>query len=197
MRTIIYYLAFSLFLFSSCSSNKSKDNSTANVEKKAQSKDSLAPASDKKNSNSIKQDTVTDGKITFEKYPSGPVSKNKKVKTNKSSNKDALGQLEYALGQGEVKTGKVGFASFYEMIIYGVGSGCSQGVMIDVRDGKVYSLPIDCPACEEGNEELCDFRKDSRLFINNYCLDNKKKTVFYVWDESQKKFNVVQNKTTK
>jgi len=192
MRTTIFFLTLVLFLFSSCNSNKLKEKTPVNEAKKAQAKDSLVSTSDKKNSNIINKATETDGKPTFEKFNSGILATNKKVKINKLSNKDALSQLDYAQEQGLVRTGKVGFASNYEMIIYGVGSGCEQGVMIDVRDGKVYGLPIECPACDEGNDELYEYRKDSRLFINTYCLDGKKKTVYQVWDENEKKFNVLQ-----
>ena len=192
MRTTIIYFSFVLFLLSSCNSNKSRDNSSAKEVKKTQAKDSLISTSDKKTSDSINKATQTEGKPTFDSYKSGILATNKKVEIDKSSNKDALGQLEYATEQGVIQTGKVGFASNYEMIIYGVGSGCEQGIMIDVRNGKVYSLPIECPACDEGNDELYSYRKDSRLFINTFCLDGKKKTVFYVWDENDKKFNVLQ-----
>src|SRR5665647_1164391 len=180
MRTTIIYFSFVLFLFSSCSSNKSRDNSSAKEVKKTQAKDSLVSSSDKKTSDLINKTTRTECKPTFYRYKSGILAMNQKVKIDKSSNKDALGQLEYATEQGVIQTGKVGFASNYEMIIYGVGSGCEQGIMIDVRDGKVYSLPIDCPACDEGNDELYSYRKNSQLFINTFCLDGKKKTVYYI-----------------
>jgi hypothetical protein len=183
MRTTIIYFSFVLFLLSSCNSDKSRDNSSAKEVKKTQAKDSLVYASDKKSSGLINRTTKTEGKPTFDRYKSGILATNKKVKIDKSSNKDALGQLEYAQEQGVAQTGEVRFASNYEMIIYGVGAGC---------EGKVYSLPIDCPACDDGDDELYSYRKDSRLFINTFCLDGKKKTVFYVWDENDKKFNVLQ-----
>jgi len=192
MRTTIIFFSFVLFLFSSCSSDKSRDNSSAKEVKKTQAKDSLVSSRDKKTSDSINKATQTEGKPTFDSYKSGILATNKKVEIDKSSNKDALGQLEYATEQGVIQTGKVGFASNYEMIIYGVGSGCEQGIMIDVRDGKVYSLPIDCPACDESNDELYSYRKNSLLFINTFCLEGKKKTVYYIWNENEKKFNALQ-----
>ena len=130
-------------------------------------------------------------KINFQKYPSSPLGKNKVVKINKGSEKDALGQLDYALNdRGEVRQNKINFASNYEILCYGVGSGCQQGVMIDLRDGKVYSLPIDCFACG-GPEEFYDFQKNSLLFVNTFCFDKGKKTNFYLWSEKKKIFEKI------
>jgi hypothetical protein len=133
--------------------------------------------------------------INFQKYPSGPIGSNKTVKINKSSNKNALGQLEYGIKKGYPLTYKIDFASYYEIFTYSVGTGCSQGVMIDLRNGTVYSLPIDCPACLEGtDDEYYNFKKNSLLFVNTYCPnqsypdDGVKKTDQYLWSEKMKKF---------
>lgn len=132
--------------------------------------------------------------INFQKYPSGPIGSNKIVKINKSINKHAVGQLKYGIEKGYALRYKIDFASYYEIFTYGVGSGCSQGVMIDLRDGRVYSLPIECPACIEGTEEYYDYRKNSLLFVNTYCPnqsypnDGVKKTDKYLWSEKSKKF---------
>ena len=133
-------------------------------------------------------------KINFQKYPSGPLGINKVVKINKGSEKHALGQLDYALNnRGEVRQNKINFASNYEILCYGVGTGCQQGVMIDLRDGKVYGLPIDCPACGYGPEEFYDFEKNSFLFVNTYCGDIGKKNNFYIWSEKKKVFEKINN----
>ncbi len=137
--------------------------------------------------------------INFEKYPSGPIGSNKLVKINKSINKHAVGQLEYGIEKGYALRYKIDFASYYNIFTYGVGTGCSQGVMIDLRDGTVYSLPIECPACLEGPDEDIDYRKNSLLFVNTYCPnqsypddgdpdDGVKKTEKYLWSEKMKKF---------
>jgi hypothetical protein len=132
---------------------------------------------------------ITAQKINFQKYPSGTMGINKAVKINKRSEKGALGQLDYALNsKGEVRLNKINFASNYEIVSYGVGSGCSQGVMIDLRDGMVYGLPIDCPACDDGPEEFFDFKKNSFLFVNTFCSEKGKKTNYYLWSEKKKKF---------
>lgn len=60
--------------------------------------------------------------------------------------------------------------------------------MIDLRDGKVYGLPIDCPACGYGPEEFYDFEKNSFLFVNTYCGDKGKKTTF-IYGLKKRKFS--------
>jgi hypothetical protein len=124
---------------------------------------------------------------SFIKYPSGTFAPFNELKINQESNIHALGQLDYAINtKGESIINKIDFASNYEILIYGVGTGCQQGVMIDLRDGKVYSLPIECPAC--GSGEYIEYRKDSRLFINRYCQNNDQKNNYYEWIDSKKKF---------
>jgi hypothetical protein len=131
--------------------------------------------------------------INFQKYPSGPLANNKAIKINRSSDKNALLQLDYALNdRGEIRHNKINFASNYEIITYGVGAGCQQGVMVDLRDGKVYGLPIGCPACDDGTEEYFDFKNNSLLFVNTYCdFDKGKSTKKYVWSEKNKKFYLI------
>jgi hypothetical protein len=41
------------------------------------------------------------------------------------------------------KGGKTDFGGYFETVFCGCGSGCNMGVMVDVRDGKVYNLQID------------------------------------------------------
>ena len=137
----------------------------------------------------IKVPIEQNSETSFIEYPSGTFAPFNELKINQESDIHALGQLDYAINtKGESLTNKIDFASNYEILIYGVGTGCQQGVMIDLRDGKVYSLPIECPACESGIGEYIEYRKDSRLFINRYCENNNKKNNYYEWIESKKKF---------
>ena len=134
--------------------------------------------------------------MNFYNFPSGPIGSNKIVEINKNINKHAVGQLEWGMN----KTGKrlqfeIAFASYYGIYLYGVGTGCSQGVMIDLRNGTVYSLPIECPACvEEPDVDIIDCRKNSLLFVNTYCPnqswpdDGVRKNDKYLWSEKTKKF---------
>ena len=112
------------------------------------------------------------------------------MEIDSSSNKDALEQLAWAKERrGEGFIGTANFASYYEILIYGVGTGCQQAVMIDLRDGKLYGVPIECPACAD-DEEYIDFRVNSKLLYNTYCL--KGKTIKYtLWDEQNKNFKEI------
>lgn len=114
---------------------------------------------------------------------------NKYFKINQLSNKHVLGQLEYATSKGYSFKGTANFASFYEILIYGVGTGCEQAVMIDLRDGKVYGVPIDCPSCisEDEKDEYIDFKVSSQLIINTICSDHKEQ-IFHYWSEGKKEF---------
>lgn len=114
------------------------------------------------------------------------------------------------------KTAKIDFASYYITIIWGCGTGCINGVMVDVRDGKVYDLPLDSSnaysgcfanATNDDKEERYEINKNSTLFITRICeeLDTKKpnqklqtKTYFVnIWNEKTKKFKLEKKVTIK
>jgi len=134
--------------------------------------------------------------MNFYNFPSGPIGSNKIVEINKNINKHAVGQLEYGMNKnGSRLQFEIAFASYYGIYTYGVGTGCSQGVMIDLRNGTVYSLPMECPACvEEPDVDIIDYRKNSLLFVNTYCPnqswsdDGVRKNNKYLWSEKTKKF---------
>lgn len=68
------------------------------------------------------------------------------------------------------------FAGKYRLEIWGCGSGCASGALVDLESGSVYRLPLDYPEYPElladGWFESCnmlgpdlDFRLKSRLFV--------------------------------
>ncbi|SOD18376.1 hypothetical protein [Pedobacter xixiisoli] len=94
------------------------------------------------------------------------------------------------------KTDEVDFAGYYVMSIFGCGAGCIMGFMVDVRDGKIYDLPL-------GEENSCLFAEDramgnlkSRLFIASICKEKlEDKKVYYkayLWNEDKKEFEEVE-----
>lgn len=106
--------------------------------------------------------------------------------------------------------GEIGFGGNYMVSMWGCGTGCISGAMIDKRTGKVYGLPIgeDTPydfGCihEFDNpleNERVVFFPNSRLFVTRDC-ENKQisdsnqyleKYTFnmYLWDEKTKKFKL-------
>lgn len=113
--------------------------------------------------------------------------------------------------------GEIGFAGNYMVSMWGCGTGCVSGAMIDKRTGKVYGFPIgegvpyDASCSYEFKNPLENesvvFYPDSRLFIIRNCVleqigDSnqyleKFSFVIKVWDEKAKKFKSLKtvNKT--
>lgn len=94
------------------------------------------------------------------------------------------------------KTDEVDFAGYYVMSIFGCGASCIMGFMVDVRDGKIYDLPL-------GEENSCLFAEDralgnatSRLFIAGVCKENIEDTKVYykayLWNEDKKEFEKIE-----
>lgn len=90
------------------------------------------------------------------------------------------------------KTDEVDFAGHYVLSIFGCGASCIMGFMVDVRDGKIYDLPL-------GEENSCLFAEDralakasSKLFIAGVCKENpdSMKVYYkaYLWNEDTKEF---------
>lgn len=107
--------------------------------------------------------------------------------------------------------GEIGFAGNYIVSMWGCGTGCLSGAMIDKRSGIIYGLPIgedtpyDFGCVHEWENELDNervyFTANSRLFISRNCdaeqIGNsdqyiEKYTYFInVWDEKAKKFKLI------
>lgn len=94
------------------------------------------------------------------------------------------------------KTNEVDFAGYYVTSIFGCGAGCIMGFMVDVRDGKIYDLPL-------GEENSCMFAEDraigrltSRLFVASICKEKMEdKKVYYkayLWDDEKKEFEKIE-----
>jgi len=94
------------------------------------------------------------------------------------------------------KTDEVDFAGYYVMSIFGCGASCIMGFMVDVRDGKIYDLPL-------GEENSCLFAEDralgnatSRLFIAGVCKEKLEDTKVYykayLWNEDKKEFENIE-----
>lgn len=98
-------------------------------------------------------------------------------------------------------SGAPDFASYYITVIFGCGASCIMGLMMDVRDGKIYGLPL-------GEENSCLFAEDraiynakSRLFISGICKESPEdENIYYhafVWNEEKKVFEKVEEKDIK
>ena len=107
------------------------------------------------------------------------------------------------------KTGKIDFASYYITVIWGCGTGCINGAMVDVRDGKVYNLPLNSGNAYSGcftnisnddKEDRYEINKNSLLFITSVCEETgtknpnqklqSKNYFINIWNEKTKKFKL-------
>lgn len=148
---------------------------------------------------------------SFEKYPA-------KVYTGK---KAPLKLGDWKMFKTRLKDahadGKVGFGGNYIVSLWGCGTGCLSGAMIDKRTGKIYGLPIgeetpsDFGCSYEFDNPLENerviFYPNSRLFISRNCESEqigdsnqyieKFSFLVNVWDEKTKKFKLIKtvNKT--
>lgn len=142
---------------------------------------------------------------SFESYPSVKNSVGQKAKINYNSNPDA--KYYKTRINSSYKTSKVDFAGYYITTIWGCGTGCITGVMVDVRDGKIYDLPLGEDTSSIGcySSDTVDdgpsYTARSRLFVKGTCSETeientssyKQEQKFFinVWNESKKKFELV------
>lgn len=142
---------------------------------------------------------------SFEKYEAEGQYITKKAEINYQSNPIAK-IFRTRITEG-YNSGKTDFAGNYITIIWGCGTGCIDGVMVDIRDGKVYNLPLGeekaYAGCYSNNEkdERVTYKLYSRLFVTVACSEteisntknNKQKKTFFinVWNEQKKKFELI------
>ena len=141
----------------------------------------------------------------FKNYKTPKFVSTKKASINFTSNKTA--KLFKTVITQTYKTAKIDFASYYTTVIWGCGTGCVSGAMVDVRDGKVYDLPLNpsnaysgcfTNATNDDKDDRFEININSSLFITNICEEsNTKKTnqklqtkTYFVniWNEKTKKF---------
>lgn len=96
------------------------------------------------------------------------------------------------------KSNEIAFGGHYVGTIFGCGASCIMGFIVDVRDGKIYDLPL-------GEQNMCSWdidkaisNPDSRLFISAICKENENSKTAnynaYVWNEEKKVFESVAQK---
>jgi len=89
---------------------------------------------------------------------------------------------------------EVNFASYYVITTWGCGSGCVTGVMVDVRNGIVYSLPEDKDW--GGNGTYIESKKESRLLLTVAVAQSPSGEIDEIgksweWNEGLKKFKFI------
>jgi hypothetical protein len=154
---------------------------------------------------SITANAQTIADYSFESYPSTRNLATQKAKINYASNPDA--KYYKTRINSSYKTSKIDFASYYITTIWGCGTGCITGAMVDVRDGQIYDLPLGEDTSSKGcfsddkTDEGVTYTALSRLFIRGTCgeteIENtssyKQEQKFFinVWNEPKKKFELV------
>lgn len=92
---------------------------------------------------------------------------------------------------------EVNFAGHYIITTWGCGSGCVTGVMVDIRDGFVYSMPED----KEwgGNGTYIESEKESTILktvlVAQSSGEIEEIRKYWEWDEGSKKFKFVKEES--
>jgi len=85
---------------------------------------------------------------------------------------------------------EVNFATNYIITTWGCGSGCVTGVMVDIRDGFIHSMPEDKDW--GGNGTYIESKKESEVLktvaVAQSSLEIEESRKYWEWDEDFKKF---------
>ena len=139
-------------------------------------------------------DITANDSINFEKYAVAVQELEKKAPLDFGSYPESRSfktRITEAYSDGTV----IDFAGHYIISAFGCGAGCIMGFMVDVRDGKIYDLPL-------GEQNSCFWsldralgKPDSRLFISAICKEEENNPISlyiaYVWNEEKKLFENV------
>ena len=92
---------------------------------------------------------------------------------------------------------EVNFASYYVITTWGCGSGCVTGVMVDIRDGFVHSMPED----KEwgGNGTYIESKKESKILktvaVAQSSEEVEESRKYWEWNEDLKKFKFIKEES--
>lgn len=189
-----------LVFITACNSQQNGENQNPDSNKISNtipsSTDSMATASTYEKlarpSDSVVMDTDS---IDFEKYKAEQPASLKKAPLNWSSYPSAA-DFKTTITSAYEENDSAHFAGYYILATYGCGLSCVAGYMIDMRDGKIYDLPL-------GEENSCSHAEDrvvcypgSRLFVSAICRSSVNKNqleyIAYLWNEESKKFKPIQ-----
>jgi len=145
--------------------------------------------------------------FNFEHYPA-KVLKIEKAELNYFSHK--LGKEYKSAMAKQYKIGKVDFGGHFIITLWGAGAGQTLGAMVDVKDGKIYEMPLNEEnsnrgTYHDGNNNIF-YVQSSNLFVCYSSKTNDKdennvdlKYYFFKLDEKVKKFSLLktQEKTVK
>ena len=93
---------------------------------------------------------------------------------------------------------EVNFASYYVIITWGCGSGCVTGVMVDIRDGFVHSMPEDKDW--GGNGTYIESKKESKILKTVAVAQSSSGEIeegrkYWEWTEDLKKYKFIEEES--
>jgi hypothetical protein len=175
MKKILLTVIMAMSLIA-CKEKTEMPNETSSEEKTAV-KDSVAE---------------NNSKITFEDFKTEYKETAQKAAIDFNSNPNGKG-FKTAITDS-YKLSEVNFSGYYIIATWGCGTACINGVMVDVRDGKIYDLPADENGEGIGNAYESD--KSSSLLITSISGvplgdDIEKEENYWKWNETNKKFEFI------
>lgn len=89
--------------------------------------------------------------------------------------------------------GTANFCYYYE-IAYVNPSKKGKRLMLDKRSGEVYDVPEAGSNCDYYDSEIKEFDFKSNTYIIKNCIEGNEFKVTYLWNESNKEFELIENK---
>ena len=136
--------------------------------------------------------TKTHPQIPFDNYKVDYKKNNAKAKIDFNSNPIAKKYRTVILEK--YLSGDINFSGTYILITWGCGIACISGVIVNVKDGKVYDLPTDGEWGGIGN--LYHANKSSSLLVTSLSSMPVSEGIeaiekYWNWNESNKKFEFI------
>lgn len=135
----------------------------------------------------VAQRTVNKRIPQFESFPAkryfGPVRA-----PNLKSHPDAR---TYRTRLRNAAKGDVSFAGEYAMATWGCGAGCIMGAAINARTGNVVFLPGTLCCWERDEDNIMDYRLDSRLLIMRGSIDEQDPVGAHYYELKNGKFQLI------
>ena len=69
--------------------------------------------------------------------------------------------------------------------------------MLDMRSGKVYDVPEAGSNCNYYDAEKKEFDFKSNTYIVSNCIGDNERQAVYLWNERDKKFDLIENRLIK
>jgi hypothetical protein len=139
--------------------------------------------------------TLASFQTRFENFKTDYQEVNQKAKIDFNSNANAKKYKSVIVET--YNSEKVNFAGYYIIATWGCGTACISGVMVDVRDGKVYDLPV------AKNDEIIgnDYESKRESFLlktktTGFRFEGNQafsKVHYWKWNEQNKKFNYLKS----